>query len=145
MRGHIGGHILLGHFPAYPDLCGYCGKNSCRVMLYISSGSGENSTWSVKSNCDYFYDFSLKPASNSTKNSPFTNRPIKCDICKPTLNIFQSYNMHIHYRQVHPLCSVQENANIGDLEKSRTVTLIKKQQIIFKIKKLTHYIQNSHI
>ena len=49
-RSKMRAHILLGHFFRDPELCGFCGRIGCRVVLYISSGSGENATWSVKSN-----------------------------------------------------------------------------------------------
>ena len=35
--------------------------------------------------------------------------------------------MHINYDQMQHLNSVKENANIVDLEKSKTVALIKRQ------------------
>ena len=36
--------------------------------------------------------------------------------------------MHINYDQMQHLNSAKENANIGDLEKSKTVALINKRQ-----------------
>ena len=94
MRSHVGAHILKGHFLPHPNLCGFCGKNNCNTILYISPGID---TWSTKSNCKYFYGFSLKWAEKSNKNTPFTNRPVKCDICEPPLNIIWTYNLKAQY------------------------------------------------
>ena len=73
--GHVGAHILNNDLQPHPSLCGFCGKNGCNSILFISSGTD---TWSVKSNCKFFYDFSLKAAAKSNKNTPCTNRPVKC-------------------------------------------------------------------
>ena len=58
---------------------------------------------------NYFYDFDLKPASSSIKNSLCTNRAIKCDTCKAALNILWSYNMLTHYKRMQQYSGPHKN------------------------------------
>jgi len=125
MRDHVAAHILSGHFGDDPELCGFCGEIGHIVTLFISSGSD---TWSVKSNCTYWYDFNLKALETSTSNSPSTNRPVKCLICPPPLNIFWSYNLKAHYEIKHSLLTVQENGIIDAQAKTTTLALLKQKK-----------------
>jgi hypothetical protein len=128
MRGHVGAHILNNDLQPHPNLCGFCGKNGCNSILYISSGTD---TWSVKSNCKYFYDFSLKAAAKSSKNTPCTNRPVKCEICPAPLNIVWTYDLRPHYTNLHSLVTVQNDGIISSVEINATLAFLKKRQNFF--------------
>ena len=51
------------------------------------------------SNCTAFKKFSLASAQKSTDNTPCTNRPVACQICKV---VYWSYALGKHYEQKHP-------------------------------------------
>ncbi len=74
--------------------CGFCGNIGCKIELQVTSGKGINKTLGLKSDCKFYVKFSLKSAEKCTKNSPCTNRPVKCSICD---QVYWSYNMKSHY------------------------------------------------
>lgn len=96
MRLHIAKHILNKDINASSSLCGFCGSLEC-----ISSGSSNSGTSAPKSNCKYFYSFSLACVVKSTKTSPCTNRPVYCPHCPN--QVYWSYNLQQHYKDMHPL------------------------------------------
>ncbi len=100
----------------------FYGKNNCNTILYISSGID---TWSTKSNCKYLYEFSLKSAEKSNKNTPCTNRPVKCDICQPPLNIIWTCNLKAHYSSLH---SHVEIPSYGIIEENEVISSLNKKQ-----------------
>ena len=123
MRGQIGAHVLNNDLQPHPNLCGFCGKNGCNSILFISSGTD---IWCVKPNCKYFYDFSLKAAAKSSKNTPCTKRPVKCEICPAPLNIVWTYDLRTHYTNLHSLVTVQNDGIISSDEINATLAFKKK-------------------
>lgn len=81
MRQHIGKHILSQDLTHCVNMCGFCGMSGCKIDLKATSGYGNYQTMGADSDCQYFYNFSLKAASKATKRSPCSNRPIMCLIC----------------------------------------------------------------
>ena len=93
MREHIGGHIIRGEVDCFS--CGFCGGSTgCSISL-------RKTTHKIRvpeSNCSMFQKFSLTSAQTSTANTPCTNRPVDCQICKV---VYWSYAMQKHYEQKH--------------------------------------------
>ena len=108
MRQHIGKHILNKDIPPNENTCGYCGMTGCRIELVKTSGKGIHATYGPASNCKYFKSFSLKAVEKSTKNSPCTNHPLECVICK---TVYWSYNLNTHYSLHHPHLSHEIDAD----------------------------------
>ena len=96
---HTGQHILNGNIIKNANVCGFCGQIGCKIDLVTTSGYGTYKTIGPHSNCLYFYPFKLGPAAKSTKRSPCTNRPIKCEVCN---QVYWSYNILFHYQAIHP-------------------------------------------
>ena len=112
MRLHIGFHVLNGDTLPNANLCGFCGLvDGCNVELVTSSGFGKSKTLGPKSNCSYFFTFSLKPASKGSIRSPCTNRPIICEICNECI---WSYNINYHYQSKHNLNDVPNELKITE-------------------------------
>jgi hypothetical protein len=124
MRGHVGAHILLKGLDFTLDSCGFCGTGSCRTNLSISSGYGVNKTYRAVSKCTYFTKFNLKSISKTSKNSPCTNRPVKCDVSECT-EIIWSYAMKLHFEKMHPLVEFPTDFVISEQEFKLTTALIK--------------------
>ena len=78
MRVHVGKHILENQTDKSPNLCGYCGKVGCSIDLIQSSTTKHQKP---KSNCTFFYKFSIRSAKKISDRSPCTNRPIFCQTC----------------------------------------------------------------
>ena len=80
MRNHVAYHILKHDIDENEHLCGFCGlvTVNCKIGLVNTSGYGINSTVGPKSNCKYFYKFSMKQKEKAVKSNPCTNRPIEC-------------------------------------------------------------------
>ena len=97
MRLHIGIHMMLKLIPINPTTCGFCGIMGCSISLETNC-AGKNAPKCPVSNCKFAEKFSLKAAEKSTKNSPCTNRPVICGICKL---IVWSYNIKIHFERIH--------------------------------------------
>lgn len=97
MRLHIGIHMILKSIPINPTTCGFCGTMGCSLSLETNI-PGKNAPNCPLSNCTFFTKFSLKSAEKSTKTSPCTNRPVKCEVCKL---VYWSYNIQIHYERNH--------------------------------------------
>ena len=117
MRLHIGIHMLHNLIPINPTTCGFCGIMGCSLN-FEKNVAGKNSPLCPLSNCIYFQKFSLKAAEKSTTNSPCTNRPVECVICKL---IIWSYNIKIHYDRIHT--GIQIPFMISDDEKKRIKAL----------------------
>lgn len=99
MRQHIGKHIIFKDIIENVRLCGFCGGLACSIDLTVSSGKGKNKIFKASSDCKFAFAFSLKAASKISKNTPCTNRPIECSICK---RVYWSYNIMCHYKISHP-------------------------------------------
>lgn len=100
MRDHVATHIVSNELEESSNRCGFCGLNDgCNINIVITSGNGKNTKYGPSSNCKYFRKFNLKSSTKPTKSSPSTNRPIECHICK---QVFWSYNMRSHFKQMHP-------------------------------------------
>lgn len=61
----------------------------------------------VSSNCKYYYNFNYKAATKSSSNSPSTNAPLICPLCKPSPKTgqkpaFWKYNLEAHLHREHP-------------------------------------------
>ncbi|KZP26932.1 hypothetical protein FIBSPDRAFT_668113, partial [Athelia psychrophila] len=87
MRQHVGGHILRSMWDvreiglleevSKSMPCGFCGRSGCTAFLQKTTGA----TFKVETDCIFKTKISLKPAGNSTKRSPCTNRPVMCYLC----------------------------------------------------------------
>ena len=53
MRQHIGHHIIRKHLDG-PNICGYCGGQSCESTLKPSSRKNKSIFYKVESKCDFF-------------------------------------------------------------------------------------------
>ncbi len=107
MRNHISAHVINGSLQKDERLCGFCGKIGCNISFKLSSGYGKSKTYAPFSNCDYYREFKLKPASTTKASNPSTNRPVQCEVCKDTDNlekskhVYWSYNIEKHYQAAH--------------------------------------------
>ena len=95
MRQHIGYHIINAHILSEPNLSGFCGSGGCDIKL-LKTSIGFAKPFST--DCKFFRPFNLKSAAKSTTNSPCTNRPIECVLCK---GVYSSYNKETHYKANH--------------------------------------------
>ena len=60
MRLHVGWHIMNDHLTKDIHRCGYCGLVGCTLSFKNRSGYGENKVIGAKSDCSYYYEFSMK-------------------------------------------------------------------------------------
>jgi hypothetical protein len=97
MRQHIGIHMVLNLIPINPTTCGFCGVMGCSLSLETNV-PGKNAPKCPASNCKFAHKFSLKAAEKISKNSPCTNRPVECYVCKI---VIWSYNIKVHYERDH--------------------------------------------
>ena len=110
MVQHIGQHIVRkdSKIEENHNTCGYCGKSgNCSISIVTN-----NKTDSPYSKCTNFYKFSIVAASHSSKTSPCTNRPVKCNICS---EINWTFNMTIHYKTFHPTCNSTEFITLSEI------------------------------
>ena len=80
----------------------------------------KNKTEGADSNCMYFVKFSYQHAINSSERSPCTNRPVVCMQCKQCI---WSYNILIHYNEVHPGVLILETCQPNDKEIKQVLSL----------------------
>ncbi|KAJ6625273.1 hypothetical protein B0H10DRAFT_1783292, partial [Mycena sp. CBHHK59/15] len=113
MQNHVGHHLLLalrGKNDPKPcsvqelgaDPCGFCGREGCYTQLIKK----EDEPVVIVSNCDYHYAKMLyKAATKCTKNSPCTNVPIHCPLCKKSASgaprTIWKYNVIYHLFSEH--------------------------------------------
>ena len=71
----------------------------------------------AKSDCSYYYEFSMKNSEKVPNSYPCSNRPVKCDHCE---EIYWTYNMETHHLAAHN--EMNFNSLITDNERA----LIKK-------------------
>ena len=114
MRCHVAKHILNAQVPDNQNTCGYCGIIGCKIELVKTSGHGAYKTFGPKSNCKYYYSFSLKAASKITKRSPCTNRPIECHLCS---QVYWSYNFSFHFETMHSSAISSQKFEISEEER----------------------------
>jgi hypothetical protein len=115
MRQHVAIHFVCDPLPSDEHICGYCGTLCGNgVSLVVSSGYGKSATLGPASGCPYFRPFSLKAAAKSSKSTPTTNRPVPCTLCNKTL---WSYNIPIHYKQLHATEVLPEEFDLSHAEK----------------------------
>jgi hypothetical protein len=117
MRLHVGWHIMNDHLTKDIHRCGYCGLVGCTLSFKNRSGYGENKVIGAKSDCSYYYEFSMKSSEKVPNSYPCSNRPVKCDHCE---EIYWTYNMETHHLAAHN--EMNFNSLITDNERA----LIKK-------------------
>ena len=78
----------------------------------ISLQSTSHKTETPQSNCPDYRKFSLASARTSTQNTPCTNRPVECDICKV---VHWSYYLKKHYEENHTDSVCSENISEEEL------------------------------
>jgi len=71
----------------------------------------------AKSDCSYYYEFSMKSSEKVPNSYPCSNRPAKCDHCE---EVYSTYNMETHHLAAHN--EINFNSLITDNERA----LIKK-------------------
>ena len=120
IRQHVGKHILKKETQLNQRVCGFCGLVGCSIDLKVTSGYGKNKTEGADSNCMYFVKFSYQHAINSSERSPCTNRPVVCMQCKQCI---WSYNILIHYNEVHPGVLILETCQPNDKEIKQVLSL----------------------
>ncbi|KAG2033240.1 hypothetical protein BDR03DRAFT_835263, partial [Suillus americanus] len=86
LHSQMGGHILHAQLGAQDDdvrtpvsiidPCGFCGQSGHPVKLVK-----QKRTFQPQSSCPQAISFSLGAATNSSKASPSTNAPIRCQLC----------------------------------------------------------------
>ncbi len=107
---YVGVEIRSGldftHNEIVPHLnnCGTCGLIGCSIEVFIK-GRGNSKHDSAKSSCSNFpKNFSIHIAKKSSKYSPCTNHPVRCEVCN---KCFWSYNMETHYKAEHVHLTIQ--------------------------------------
>ncbi|KAG2155157.1 uncharacterized protein EDB93DRAFT_1080643 [Suillus bovinus] len=74
------------------DPCGFCRQSGHPVKLVK-----QKRTFQPQSSCPQAILFSLGAATNSSKASPSTNAPIRCQLCPVSSGdhaVFWKYNVH---------------------------------------------------
>ena len=96
MRVHVGKHVIKNDITGeQDDICGFCGKHGCTVLLESTSHKGSKKYFSPKSNCVYFYPYK-KVGDTPTRNNPCTNKIVTCKIC----NVYTwKYNLKHHFQK----------------------------------------------
>ena len=114
MISHVAKHLAFDEMVPHWNNCGTCGLIGC--SLEISTKGRRNSKQDVaKSNCPNFpvKSFSIHTAKKSTKYSPCTNHPVRCEVCNKH---FWPYNMETHYKAEHLHLSIPERFILDDEE-----------------------------
>ena len=97
MRLHIGIHMILKSVRRNTTTCGFCGLMGCSIS-FEKNVPGKNAPKCPSSDCAFANKFSLKAAEKCSNNSPCTNRPVECRVCKL---VVWSYNIQSHYERYH--------------------------------------------
>jgi len=80
MREHIGIHIISNEIVMNPHLCVFCGTVGCTIGLVRTNTTVIPDR--PQSDCKYFVKFSMKAVEKTSKYSPCSNRPVRCEICQ---------------------------------------------------------------
>ena len=96
MREHVGSHIVRKILSG-PNVCGFCGDDSCVNTLTKTSSKGKQTFYKTSSNCRYFVN--MKKTPKFSQRNPCSNHLILCNICNAA---FWTYNLQYHYEQRHP-------------------------------------------
>ncbi len=94
-----------------------CGLVGCTLSFKKRSGYRESKVISAKSDCSYYYEFSMKSSEKVPNSYPCSNRSAKFDRCEEN---YWTYKMEIHNLKAHN--EMNSNSLITDYERS----LIKK-------------------
>jgi len=70
MRLHVGWYIMNDHFAKDSHRCGYCGLVGCTLSFKNRSGYGESKVIGAKSDCSYYYEFSMESSEKVTNSYP---------------------------------------------------------------------------
>ena len=111
LREHVGGHIIRKEVEDFS--CGFCGLKAGHS---ISLQSTSHKTKIPQSNCPDYRKFSLASARTSTQNTPCTNRPVECDICKV---VYWSYYLKKRYEENHAASVCPENISDEEVNAMR--------------------------
>ena len=99
MREHIGGHLLRGEIEG-PNVCGFCGRDTCTIEVQSTSKKGSWNYYKIcNQDCSYFFDYGRKAVGSI--RDPCTNRVVICpvDTCHSTI---WTYNTSSHFDVKHP-------------------------------------------
>ncbi|KAF7977177.1 hypothetical protein HWV62_4619 [Athelia sp. TMB] len=140
MRQHVGGHILRSIWGVLEgDLlvqvsnsmpCGFCGRSGCAISLRKTNGL----RFKLETNCVFKTKLSLGPASNSTKRTPCTNRPVICCLCvydRKTKNYpaVWTYNMAAHFADQHKSYTLQDVRLPAEFKESLEISQFERREL----------------
>ena len=99
MRCHVGKHILKNEIFGV-NICGFCGRDTCSVIMKKTSKKGSRQFFGIEScDCEYFFAYS-RSKKFSKRTNPCTNRIDRCPI-KGCLSNVWSYSFQIHFDEKH--------------------------------------------
>ena len=102
MRCHVGKHILKNDRVG-PNVCGFCGRNTCAVTLKQTSSRGKNLYYSIVKKdgcwgCEYYFPYGKGKKFNK-KTNPCTNRLLRCPLS--CVSDVWRYNFPFHFDEKH--------------------------------------------
>ena len=99
MRCHIGTHILRNEIDG-PNICGFCGRDTCSIIMKKTSKKGPKQFFGIEScDCEYFFIYSRSKKFNK-KTNPCTNHIERCPMKGCFSNVW-IYNYAIHFDEKH--------------------------------------------
>ena len=99
MRCHIGTHILRNELDG-PNICGFCGRDTCSIIMKKTSKKGAKQFFGIEScDCDYYFDYGRSKKINK-KTNPCTNHIERCPMKGCFSNVW-IYNYAIHFDEKH--------------------------------------------